>query len=137
MISIFRTGISLATKVNTKVSCRSFHIFGMSCYMNLLRPSANTRQAFRIIRPFSFIHQSGRQNVLSRRNGTNLFSKRLKSNDSLQNKVGEEVKAQKVKLKVSDLRRLLSLAKAEKLKICGNRFSTFPKARGFEFLLYF
>lgn len=91
----------------------------MSCYMRMLRPSANTRQAFRNIRSFSFIHQSGPSNVLSRRNGTNFFNKRLKSNDSLLNKAGEEVKVQKVKLKVSDLRRLLSLAKTEKLKICG------------------
>lgn len=91
----------------------------MSCYLNLLRPLANTRQAFRCNRSFITFHQCNRSSAVSRKNETNFFIKRLKSNDSLQNKPVEEVKVQKVKLKVSDLKRLLSLAKTEKWKIGG------------------
>ena len=88
----------------------------MSCYLNLLKTSSHVRPFFRTTRSFSFSHQNS-TNVISRKN---FFGKRFKSNDSIQNKAGEEVKVQKVKLKASDLRRLLSLAKTEKWKITGN-----------------
>lgn len=90
----------------------------MSCYLNLLRSPSHVRQMCRGFRSFSLIHQNS-VNVISRRNGTNFISKRFKTNDSLANKAAEEAKPQKVKLNVSDLRRLLSLAKAEKWKIGG------------------
>lgn len=90
----------------------------MSCYMNLLRSSSSTRQMCRNIRSFSFIHLNS-ANVIPKRNGTNLFIKRFKTTDSIPNKAAGEVKAQKVKLKASDLMRLLSLAKKEKWKISG------------------
>lgn len=90
----------------------------MSCYVNLLRCSSSTRQICRSFKSFSFIHQNS-ANVISKRNGTNLLIKRFKTTDSIPNKAAGEVKAQKVKLKASDLMRLLSLAKTEKWKISG------------------
>jgi hypothetical protein len=92
----------------------------MFYYLNLLRSPSSTRLLCRNVRSFSFIHQNS-VNVISKKNGTNFnfLNKRLKSNNSTSNKAGEEVKAQKVKLKASDLKRLLSLAKQEKWKITG------------------
>lgn len=90
----------------------------MSCYLNLLRSSPHTRLLCRSVRSFSLIHQRS-ANLVSRRNGTNLFTKRFKSNDSISTKAAGEALTQKAKLKVSDLRRLLSLAKREKWKITG------------------
>lgn len=88
-------------------------------HLNLLRCSPTTKHLCRNVRSFSFIHQNS-ANVISKKNGTALkFFSRLKSNNSATKKAGEEVKAQKVKLKISDLRRLLSLAKQEKWKITG------------------
>lgn len=57
--------------------------------------------------------------MISRKKSSNLILKRFKSNSSLSNKAADEAKVQKVELKVSDLRRLLSLAKTEKWKISG------------------
>lgn len=90
----------------------------MSCYISLLRSPSSTRQLCQNIRSFSLIHQNS-ANVIPRRNGANFLSKRFKSDNPLSNKPIEEVKVTKVKLKVSDLRRLLSLAKKEKWKISG------------------
>lgn len=99
----------------------------MFYYLNLLRSTSSTRHLCKNIRSFSFIHQNS-VNVISKRNGNfNFFSKRLKSNNSPTNKAGQEVKAQTVKLKVSDLRRLLSLAKQEKWKITGGMKSKTAK----------
>lgn len=90
----------------------------MSCYLNLLKIGPSTRQLHRNFRLFSFIHQNS-ANVISRKKSSNLILKRFKSNSSLSNKAADEAKVQKVELKVSDLRRLLSLAKTEKWKISG------------------
>lgn len=90
----------------------------MSCYLNLLRSPSSTRQLCRGIKSFSVIHQNS-LNTISRRNGANLFGRRFTSSESLTGKAANEVKTQKVKLKVSDLRRLLSLARKEKWKISG------------------
>lgn len=96
----------------------------MSCYINLLRGSTNTRHLCRNNRLFSLIDQNS-SNVISRKNGTSLILKRFKSNDSVNNKTAEAAKAQKVNIRVSDLRRLLSLAKKEKWKITG-KLRKFP-----------
>lgn len=86
----------------------------MFYYLNLVRCSKGTRQLCHNVRYFSFIHQN---NI--KINGVNSF-KRLKSSSSLNaSKAGDVVKPLKVKLKTSDLRRLLSLAKQEKWKIGG------------------
>lgn len=100
----------------------------MSCYLNLLKIGPSTRQLHRNFRFFSLIHQNN-ANAISRKNSSNLILKRFKSNSSLSNKAADEAKVQKVKLKVSDLRRLLSLAKTEKWKISGlnDAFQEFNK----------
>jgi hypothetical protein len=90
----------------------------MSCFLNLLKSSAGARHLSRNVRTFSFIHHTS-TNVVTRRNGINFFSKRFKATDAVPNTGAGAVKAVKVKLKVSDLRRLLSLAKNEKWKIAG------------------
>ena len=89
-----------------------------SCFVNLLRSSVGARHLSRNVRSFSFIHHNS-ANIFTRRNGINFFSKRFKSTDSVPSTGAGAVKAVKVKLKVSDLRRLLSLAENEKLKITG------------------
>ncbi|CRK97642.1 CLUMA_CG011027, isoform A [Clunio marinus] len=59
-----------------------------------------------------------RAEVTTKRNIFKAFLKRLNSTNSLPKKPpAEEINVQKVKLKASDLRRLLSLAKSEKWKI--------------------
>ena len=87
----------------------------MFYYLNLVRCSKGTKQLCHNARYFSFIHQNS-----VKRNGILNSFKRLKSSN-LQNlsTAGEVVKPLKVKLKTSDLRRLLSLAKQEKWKIGG------------------
>jgi hypothetical protein len=89
----------------------------MFYYLNLLRYSSGTRHLCRNLRPFSFTHPNS-ANVISKKNGTNLnfLNKRLKSSNS---KGSEDVKAQRIKLRASDIKRLLSLAKQEKWKITG------------------
>lgn len=92
--------------------------YAMSCYLSLLKIAPTTRQLHRSFRSLSLIHQNS-SNVISRKGSANLILRRFKSNSSTSTKAADETKVQKVKLKVSDLRRLLSLAKSEKWKISG------------------
>lgn len=91
----------------------------MSYYLKLLGSTSGSRTIFKSIRSFSLIQYRGTN---GKRYPTELI-KRFKSSQ-LSSKAAD---IPKVKLQVSDLKRLLSLAKQEKWKITGLALKTFQK----------
>lgn len=103
--------------------------------MNLFKIPTSSLQLQRGIRSFSFIHQNS-ANVLSKRKSTNFLFKRLKSNDSATSKTADGAKVEKVKLRASDLKRLLSLAKTEKWKITGELLTQNSQSESFVIICF-
>lgn len=88
----------------------------MITYLSLFRCYPNTVQVLRNVRQFNSLHQ----NLVLKDSSKVLIRRRFHLNKFLFNKV-ENVKAAKMdgKMKSSDLKRLLSLAKREKWSIAG------------------
>lgn len=88
----------------------------MITYLTLFRCNPKTVQVLRNVRTFNSLHQ----NLILKEPNKVLIKRRFHLNKFLFNKV-ENVKAAKMdgKMKSSDLKRLLSLAKREKWSIAG------------------
>lgn len=97
--------------------------------INLLRSTSKTIVITQNIRSFTSLYQNSGKVIFNTNSNfnTTIITRRLKTNKLLRDKVKDETKPQKVKLKSSDLRRLLALAKSEKWKIVGKTYFLFHK----------
>ncbi|CAO1415225.1 unnamed protein product [Diamesa tonsa] len=97
-------------------------------YLKLFKCNCNSSHLFKSIKNFNSLQQKS-FNVQIRtnnfqiskcnKNTLNVKIKRFNTNDTKANLIVNEAKVQKVKLKATDLKRLLSLAKSEKWSIAG------------------
>lgn len=97
-------------------------------YLKLFKCNCNSSHLFKNIKNFNSLQQKS-FNVQIRTNNFQIYKcnkntlnvkiKRFNTNDTKANVIVNEAKVQKVKLKATDLRRLLSLAKSEKWSIAG------------------
>lgn len=93
-------------------------------YLTIFRCYPSTIQVCRSVRSFSSLHQSGTRVILrdfGNSGHINLIKRRFHLTNFANNKNAAD-KAAKTKLRTSDIKRLLSLAKPEKWKIAGKKF---------------
>lgn len=89
-------------------------------FLNLMRTTTKCVLIAHNIRSFASLHQNSRTVIRNTNfNFNTIITRRIKTNRILREKVKSEAKPPKVKLKSSDLKRLLALAKSEKWKIAG------------------
>lgn len=113
-------------------------------YLKLFKCNSNSSHLYKSIKNFNSIQQKS-FNVQIRtnnfqiskcnKNTLNVKIKRFNTNDTKANVIVNEVKVQKVKLKASDLKRLLSLAKSEKWSIAGNLVNNVVQSERYEYVM--
>lgn len=95
----------------------------MISYLTLFKCYPSTIQACRNVRHFNSLRQNQLKLVFKESNFNIVIKRRFTLNNNLMSKkaiIADNAMTSKVKLRKSDLQRLLSLAKAEKWSIIGN-----------------